>query len=79
MATPAILELDVRPYFESQRPPLAAILEAVNRLEPGQPFRLIAPFEPKPLYDLLGQRGYQASARERPDGAWEITFTPKSD
>ena len=79
MSTTPPVELDVRPFFENQRPPLPAILEAVNRLQPGQPFRLIAPFEPKPLYDLLGQRGYQAEAKQRPDEAWEILFTQRAE
>lgn len=76
MTTPPPLELDVRPYFDSGRAPLPAILGAINRLAPGQTLRLIAPFEPKPLYDLLGQRGYSATPRERDDGAWEIVFEP---
>lgn len=68
------LELDVRPICASGRPPLPSILDAVGRLAPGQDFRLIAPFEPAPLYQLLGQQGFNHSARELPDGSWEITF-----
>ncbi len=68
------LELDVRPICSAKRPPLPAILDAVGRLEPGQDFLLIAPFEPAPLYQLLGQQGFTHAARELPDGAWEITF-----
>jgi len=73
-AVPAPVELDVRPLFETGRPPLAAILSAVNQLAPGQALRLIAPFEPTPLYDLLGGRGYRATPKQRADGAWEILF-----
>jgi uncharacterized protein (DUF2249 family) len=74
MNSPRPLELDVRPVCAAKQPPLPAILDAVGRLEPGQDFRLIAPFEPAPLYQLLGQQGFTHSARELPDGAWEITF-----
>lgn len=70
------LELDVRPLFASGRPPLPAILNAVNRLQPGQVLCLIAPFQPMPLYELLGERGYTPEPRERDDGAWEILFRP---
>jgi uncharacterized protein (DUF2249 family) len=76
MTTPQVVELDVRPMFERQMAPLPAILGVVNRLEPGQSLRLIAPFEPKPLYELLGQRGYSARKNARADGAWEILFEP---
>jgi uncharacterized protein (DUF2249 family) len=70
----APLELDVRPLFAAHRPPLPAILDAVTRLVPGQDLRLLAPFEPAPLYQLLGGQGFVHEARVRPDGSWEITF-----
>ena len=69
-------ELDARPIFAAGRPPLVPILNAVNRLQPGQALRLIAPMQPKPLYDLLGQRGFTAEPHERADRAWEIHFRP---
>jgi len=68
----------VRPLFAARKPPLPIILAAVNRLQPGQALRLIAPIEPRPLYDLLGQRGYTATPRAREDGAWEILFAPQA-
>lgn len=76
MSSPSPLELDVRPLFAAGRPPLPAILNAVNRLKPGQSFRLIAPFQPAPLVDLLASRGFTAEPRERDDGAWEVLFQP---
>lgn len=78
MPTPPPLELDVRPFFTSGIPPLTAILDAVNRLEPAQALRLIAPFPPTPLYELLGERGFTAEPQQRNDGAWEILFRPRS-
>lgn len=76
MTTPPPLEVDVRPLFAAGKPPLVPILNAVNRLQPGQSLRLIAPMQPVPLYELLGQRGFTPEAHERDDGAWEILFTP---
>ena len=70
------LELDVRPLFAAGKPPLVPILNTVNRLQPGQALRLIAPIEPIPLYQLLGERGFTPEARQREDGAWEILFRP---
>jgi uncharacterized protein (DUF2249 family) len=71
---PAPRELDIRPLCAAQRPPLPAILDVVAKLAPGQPFRLIAPFEPVPLYQLLGQQGFTYTTHTREDGAWEIVF-----
>ena len=76
MNPPPPFELDVRPLFASGRPPLIPILDAVNRLQPGQALRLIAPIQPVPLFALLAQRGFTPEAKERADGAWEILFRP---
>lgn len=72
--TPPPLELDVRPACAARQAPLPLILDAVGRLAPGQAFRLIAPFEPAPLYQLLGQQGFSHEVAETGDGAWAITF-----
>jgi len=71
-----VRELDVRPMLASGQGPLGAILEVVRTLLPGQALRLIAPFEPAPLYAKLGDMGYAHATRRRDDGAYEIVFTP---
>lgn len=76
MPLPPPRELDVRPLFAAQRPPLPAILAAVRELQPGQALRLIAPLEPQPLMNRLGQQGFAVVSRRREDGAWEVLFTP---
>lgn len=76
MNTPAPMELDVRPLLSAGRPPLTAILNAVNRLAPGQALRLLAPFEPAPLFALLAERGYTAESEQLADGTWSILFRP---
>jgi uncharacterized protein (DUF2249 family) len=73
---PAARELDVRPLLAAGQGPIGAILEAVQALAPGQALRLIAPFEPAPLYAKLGDKGFTHEVRRRDDGAFEITFTP---
>jgi uncharacterized protein (DUF2249 family) len=78
MTNPPPLVFDARPVFASGRQPLPAILDALNRLQPGQPLKLIAPFEPLPLCQLLRARGYTAAPQARPDGAWEVLFRPSS-
>ncbi len=77
MHNPPPLELDVRPLLAAERSPLPAILAAVDRLAPGQPLRLLAPFEPRPLYPRLAARGYTVQAEAQTDH-WVILFTPES-
>jgi len=72
------LDLDVRPLCEQRKPPMPAILTALSQLQPGQSLRLTAPFEPVPLYDFLGAKGFSHQSREREPGVWEILFSPYS-
>lgn len=73
------LEFDARPLFAAGKPPLTPILNAVNRLEPGQSLRLIAPIEPRPLMQMLSQRGFTSESQTRDDGSWEILFIPAEE
>ncbi|RWB72439.1 MAG: DUF2249 domain-containing protein [Mesorhizobium sp.] len=69
-------ELDVRPIIAKGGEPFGAIMEAVATLAPGQGLRLLAPFKPVPLFHVLGQRGFEPTAREIGNGDWEVTFRP---
>lgn len=77
MNPPPPLVLDVRPLCAAGNPPLGAILDAVHRLQSNQALRLIAPFEPVPLYELLGNRGFTHTAAVKDDDSWEILFEPE--
>jgi uncharacterized protein (DUF2249 family) len=68
-------ELDVRPIIATGGAPIGAILAAAQGLPSGGALRLIAPFEPVPLYGKLGELGFDHATRARDDGAWEILFT----
>lgn len=74
MNTPTPLELDVRALVARQRPPLPAIQQAIAQLEPGQALRLIAPFEPVPLYEFMQARGFSHTATETEPGVWTVVF-----
>lgn len=74
--TPSPYELDVRPILRQGGEPFGAIMAAVAGLAPGQALRLLATFKPVPLFQVLGARGFDASAREIGGGDWEVTFTP---
>lgn len=76
--TQASHELDVRPILRSGGEPFAAIMQAVNGLSAGQALRLLATFEPVPLYAVLGKKGFDHAARAIDDGDWEVLFTPRA-
>ena len=71
------LELDVRPLLAEGVEPFPRIRKAMDDLAPGQSLILRAPFEPKPLYAVFGERGYEAQPTQLEEGAWEVMFTPK--
>ena len=63
-------ELDVRPILRAGGEPFSAIMEAVNGLAAGQSFRLLATFEPVPLYGVLAKKGFDHTARA--DRRWRL-------
>ncbi len=70
------LTLDVRPILQAGQDPFRDIMQAVSRLAPGQAFRLLVPFEPVPLYNVLGRKGFTPRATRHAAGEWEILFLP---
>jgi len=74
-APASFIELDVRPILAAGGSPLSPIMDAVDRLAPGQGLRLIVPFDPVPLYGRLAARGLVAEKRMRADH-WDILFRP---
>ena len=72
------LTLDVREELRRGGEPLSRILQAVKELRPGQALRLLAAFEPLPLYAVLGSKGFGHGAKRLGEGDWEVTFTPDS-
>lgn len=75
----ASLTLDVRPELRAGGEPFPQIMQAVASLEPGQAFRLLASFEPIPLYSVLGRKGFAHQATRHGEADWEILFTPDPD
>lgn len=76
MTKPAPLELDVRPLLARGEEPFGAIMAAADTLAPEQSLRLIAPFRPVPLFNVMAKRGLNATDRPLPGGAWEVIFAP---
>lgn len=75
MTTPFV-EVDVRPILRAGGEPFGKIMQAVAALGPGEGLRLLATFEPVPLFSVLGAKGFSHDARELEDGDWEVLFRP---
>ncbi|HNQ74044.1 MAG TPA: DUF2249 domain-containing protein [Verrucomicrobiota bacterium] len=71
-----IVTLDVREEISQGREPFGIIMRTVSQLQPGQKFRLLAPFEPAPLYTVLGNKGFTHETKQLDSDVWEITFSP---
>jgi len=69
-----IVTLDVREDIRAGRQPCSSIMAAVAGLKDGESLRLLAPFEPAPLFEVLGQQGFAHSARPIGDSDWEVLF-----
>lgn len=69
--------LDVRPFHERGEEPFDAIMGAVEGLGPGQSLLLVNSFEPKPLFRVLGARGFEYRCSEVAPGEWHVLFTPR--
>lgn len=67
-------ELDVRDDIAAGREPFPRIISAVRELGPEEVLLLIAPFEPVPLYAVLGEQGFQHEAQAQTDGSWRVTI-----
>lgn len=71
--TPSERRLDVR---EIDGAPFGDIMAALGELEDGERLRLVAGFEPKPLYEVLEMRGFVYET-ERHDGTeWHVLIEP---
>ena len=70
-----IVHLDVREDLKNERAPLAKIIQVVSGLSERQDLRLLAPFEPAPLFTILARQGFGHAARQLESGDWEVLFS----
>jgi uncharacterized protein (DUF2249 family) len=68
------VELDVRADIRRGEEPFARIMAAVKGLAPDQVLALRAPFEPIPLYEVLGKRGFAHWTEQRAADDWSVWF-----
>jgi hypothetical protein len=71
----ANIVLDVRPDLEQGGEPFVRIMAAAATIMPGGALVLIAPFEPVPLYDVLGARGFSHATKKVAVDIWIVQFT----
>ncbi len=67
--------LDVRPDLENGGEPFVRIMEAVAAIKPGGTLVIIAPFEPVPLYSVLGARGFSHETAMIAADEWILRFS----
>ncbi len=71
---PNVVTLDVREDLRKGREPFSRIMSTVASLGDEDQLLLIAPFEPTPLFRVLGQQGFSHTARTTEAGDWEVLF-----
>ncbi len=74
----AVITLDVRPILDSGKDPLNLILNEIKRVNRGNALMIINSFEPIPLYDLLGKKGF-SHWTEFKDDYWNVYFYNEKD
>ena len=67
--------LDVREDLAAGEHPLPKILKTAESVPKGGSFTLIAPFEPLPLYGVLGDLGFSYDCRVAGAGCYQVVFT----
>jgi uncharacterized protein (DUF2249 family) len=70
----AHVQLDVREDIRQGQEPLARIMAAVKALGDDETLVLRVPFEPIPLYNVLGKRGFAHRAECHASDDWSVTF-----
>ncbi|HXG04198.1 MAG TPA: DUF2249 domain-containing protein [Candidatus Binatia bacterium] len=69
-----VVRLDVREDIRRGKEPLGRIMTAVKGLGPGQVLVVRAPFEPVPLYEVLGRRGLAHWTERHAADDWSVWF-----
>lgn len=67
--------LDVRPELEQGGEPFVRIMEAALAIKPGGTLVIVAPFEPVPLYAVLGAQGFVHETEKVATDEWVVCFS----
>jgi uncharacterized protein (DUF2249 family) len=74
-----IITLDVREDLRQGREPFSKIMNAVAQLQADEKLLLVAPFEPAPLFSVLGKQGFDHESKQIQSGGWEVLFTRRNE
>src|SRR5262245_10241176 len=74
LATRRRVDLDVRDDIGQGIEPFARIMAAAKALRDGEALALRTPFEPVPLYNVLGRRGLAHWTERRAPDDWSVWF-----
>jgi uncharacterized protein (DUF2249 family) len=69
------ITLDVREDLRAGREPFSKIMTAVSGLAATESLLIIAPFEPVPLFHVLGKQGFAYESKRTPAGDWQVLFS----
>lgn len=69
-----VVEVDVRDDIRRGEEPFARIMAAVKAVGPAEALVIRAPFEPVPLYDVLGRRGLAYWTEQGAPDDWRVWF-----
>lgn len=69
-----IEEVDVRPMLRRGEEPFERIMAAASGLPPNGVLRVRALFEPRPLYAVLGGRGFESWSEQLGEEDWSVWF-----
>ena len=69
-----VVDLDVRDELRAGREPLARILAVVDTLPRRSVLHLRAPFQPTPLFSVLGRLGFEHHSERFADDDWSSWF-----
>jgi uncharacterized protein (DUF2249 family) len=69
---PRVHQLDISALQPCE--PAGAVLDALDRLAPGEQLRLLIDSEPFPLYRILSNRAYAYCASALADTLYEVTI-----
>lgn len=72
-------ELDVRPTLAAGGEPYSMIMEAVDRLAPGEALVLRSPFDPTPLHRVLAGLGFSRTTHQAGPDDWVTEYRRRDE
>jgi uncharacterized protein (DUF2249 family) len=67
--------LDVRPILARGEEPFDTIMQTVAQLAQGEELELFTPFEPVPLFSVLGAQGFRYEVQHLQNGDVRVVFS----